>query len=76
MNKLNRFLERFWMVVATLATLGSIVIAFLDGFYYSLPFFLLSGIAWGIYLVKVGIRKRMEILEKTPKGTPNKNKKK
>jgi uncharacterized membrane protein len=75
MNKLNRFLERFWMVVASLATIGSIIIAFLDGFYYSVPFFLLSGIAWGIYLVKVGIRKRMEILAQTPKGkTKNKTK--
>jgi uncharacterized membrane protein len=68
MNKLNRFLEKFWFLVATLATIGSIIIALMDGLYFSLPFFLLSGIAWGIYLVKVGIRKRMEILAQTPKG--------
>ncbi len=68
MNKYNKFSERFWFFMAALATIGSIIIAFLDGLQVSLVYFLISGIAWGMYLVKAGIRKRMEVLEQSSKG--------
>lgn len=74
MNKYNRFSERFWFVMASLATIGSIIIAFIDGIKFALFYFLLSGIAWGLYLVKMGIRKRLEILDETNRGKNPKKK--
>lgn len=75
MNKINRFLEIFWLVVASLTTLGSIVVAFIDGFVFmTYMSFLFAGLAWGVYMVKVGIRKRMEVIEQVKKDKKTKKK--
>jgi len=36
--------------------------------------FLFAGLAWGVYMVKVGIRKRMEVIEQVKKDKKTKKK--
>jgi hypothetical protein len=62
---MNNILEKFWLVVATFATVFTIVIGFTDGFKESRVFFLLCGVTWGIYLIRRGLRKRLEKMDDT-----------
>jgi hypothetical protein len=63
---MNNILEKFWLVVAIIATVFTTVIGFTDGFKESRVFFLLCGVTWGIYLIRRGLRKRLEKLQNTP----------
>ena len=59
-QKWNSRLEKFWLVIAIVATLGSIIIGFIDGFNGAYSYFLLTLMAWGIFLIRRGLRKRFE----------------
>ena len=61
-QKWNSILEKFWLVIAIVTLLFSIVIGFVDDWVWEkvATYFLLSGLAWGIYLIRRGLRKRLE----------------
>ena len=65
MYKMNNILEKFWMVVATIATLFTIVIGIIDGFKEILVFLIVCGLAWGLYFIRRGLRKRLEKMDGT-----------
>ena len=62
---MNNILEKFWMVVATIATLFTIVIGIIDGFKEILVFLIVCGLAWGLYFIRRGLRKRLEKMDGT-----------
>lgn len=69
MNKMHRFLELFWLGVAILASLATLIYSVQDGFYQNRLFWLMTGIAWAMYFVRKGVRKRMQKFEESkPKG--------
>ena len=65
-QKWNSRLEKFWLVIAVVSTLGSLVILVVDNLKVlstlslTPAYFLLSLIAWGIFLIRRGLRKRLE----------------
>ena len=61
-QKWNSILEKFWLVIAIVTLLFSIVIGFVEDWVWKkvATYFLLSGLAWGIYLIRRGLRKRLE----------------
>ena len=59
-QKWNSRLEKFWLVVAIVSTLGSFVIGVVDSFQGVSSYFLLSLMAWGVFLIRRGLRKRFE----------------
>tara|TARA_B100001964_G_C13835755_1_gene423567 strand:- start:329 stop:571 length:243 start_codon:yes stop_codon:yes gene_type:complete len=61
-KKWNRILEKVWLVIAILTLLLSIVIGFIDNWVWEkvVTYFLLSGLAWGVYLIRRGLRKRLD----------------
>ena len=59
-QKWNSRLEKFWFVIAIISTLGSLTIGFIDQFKGVSAYFLLSIMAWGIFLIRRGLRKRFE----------------
>ena len=63
---MNRILEKFWLVVAIISTVFTIVIGIVDDFKGFRVFFLLCGVTWAIYLIRRGLRKRLEKLQDTP----------
>ena len=71
MNKMNSILEKFWLVVATVATVFTIVIGIMDDFKGIRVFLIVCGLAWGLYFIRRGLRKRLEKLNNT---TPKKKK--
>ena len=62
LKKWNSRLEKVWLVIAIITLLISIVIGFMDNWIWRkiATYFLLSGLAWGIYLIRRGLRKRLE----------------
>ncbi|CAG5087864.1 hypothetical protein [Parvicella tangerina] len=73
MSKFHLYLERFWLIVASLLTIAVIVYLFQDGWNSTKYLFLIVGLAWGMFLFRRGVRKRMEKYAKQP---PTKKKKK
>tara|TARA_B110000305_G_C19075389_1_gene463668 strand:+ start:422 stop:637 length:216 start_codon:yes stop_codon:yes gene_type:complete len=65
MNKMNNILEKFWLAVATIATVFTIVIGFIDNFKGIRVFLILCGLAWGLYFIRRGLRKRLEKIDNT-----------
>jgi len=65
MNKMNNILEKFWLVVATMATVFTIVIGIIDDFKGISVFLMVCGLAWGLYLIRRGLRKRLEKMDST-----------
>ncbi|MEC8603672.1 MAG: hypothetical protein VXY47_04915 [Bacteroidota bacterium] len=59
-KKWNKILEKVWFWIAVVASVFSFVIAVVDNFQGVLTYFLLSGLAWGIYLVRRGIRIKLD----------------
>jgi hypothetical protein len=59
-SKWNAILEKFWLVVAIAITTLSIIIGFIDKWNGVSTYFLLSGLSWGVYLVRRGLRKHLE----------------
>ena len=62
LKKWNRVLEKFWLIIAIATLLLSIVLGFMDDWVWRkvATYFLLSGLAWGIYLIRRGLRKRLD----------------
>jgi len=58
--KWNAILEKFWLIVAIVITILSIIIGFIDKWNGVSTYFLLSGLSWGVYLIRRGLRKRLE----------------
>ena len=57
-KKINKFAERFWLVLAVCSTVAVVVFRFIDG-YFNLYYLLLAPFTWGIYLVRRGLRIRL-----------------
>ena len=57
-KKWNSRLEKFWLVIAVLATIAAFVFGFIDGFSGFEVYFLLALMAWGIYLIRRGLSKK------------------
>jgi hypothetical protein len=53
-------MEKVWFYVAILATASSVVIGFVDKWQGVLSYFLLSGLAWGVFLIKRGLRIKLD----------------
>ena len=68
---MNNILEKFWLVVATIATVFTIVIGIIDNFKGINVFLMVCGLAWGLYFIRRGLRKR---LEKMDNASSTKNK--
>ena len=62
---MNNILEKFWLAVATIATVFTIVIGFIDNFKGIRVFLILCGLAWGLYFIRRGLRKRLEKIDNT-----------
>jgi hypothetical protein len=59
-RKWNKIMEKVWFYIALLATVTSLVIGFVDKWQGVLTYFLLTGLAWGIFLVRRGVRIKLE----------------
>ena len=68
---MNKILEKFWLVIASIATVFTVVIGILDNFKGIKVFLVVCGLAWGIYFIRRGLRIRLEKLDNNP---PNKKK--
>jgi len=66
MNKMNSILEKFWLVVASVATVFTIVIGIMDDFKGIRVFLIVCGLAWGLFFIRRGLRMRLEKLNNTP----------
>jgi hypothetical protein len=62
---MNNILEKFWLVVATIATVFTIVIGIIDSFNGISVFLMVCGLAWGLYFIRRGLRKRLEKMDNT-----------
>lgn len=58
--KLHIILEKFWLVIAIITTLLTIYLIIKDGVNAAKFYVLITGLVWGMYLVRRGIRKRMD----------------
>ena len=63
MSKVHLYLERFWLIVASVLTLAVIVYLFQDGWDSTKYLLLIVGLAWGMFLFRRGVRRRMEKYE-------------
>ncbi len=59
LRKWNYRLEKIWLVIASLASLLAIIVSLLDKFQNVEIYYLLAILAWGIYLVRRGLRKQL-----------------
>ena len=59
LKKWNKRLEKIWLVIAIISTATAIFFYITDEFNYDLVYFLLALMAWGIYLVRRGLAKRL-----------------
>ena len=59
-RKWNRIMEKVWFYIALLATATSLVIGFVDHWQGVLTYFLLTGLAWGIFLIRRGVRIKLD----------------
>ena len=62
LKKWNNRLEKVWLVIAIVTLLISLIIGFVDNWEWDkvANYFLLSGLAWGIYLIRRGLRIRLD----------------
>ncbi len=79
-NKIHIILERFWLIVASLASLSTLYYYFKDGAEGILYFIIITGLAWVMFFMRRGIRKRYEKIDaeqhsaKPKRGNSKKNK--
>ena len=62
---MNNILEKFWLVVAAIGTVFTIVIGIIDNFKGVGVFLIVCGLAWGLYFIRRGLRKRIEKIDNT-----------
>lgn len=65
--KVHIILEKFWFVIAILTTLLTIYLVFKDGYTAAKYYLLITGLVWGMFLVRRGIRKRLDKFENEKK---------
>lgn len=58
-KKWNSRLEKIWFVIAILATIFAVVVSIIDSFEGVEVYYLLALMAWGIYLIRRGLRKKL-----------------
>ncbi len=59
-RKWNKIMEKAWFFIALIASATSIVIGFVDHWEGVMVYFLLSGLAWGIFLIRRGLRIKLD----------------
>lgn len=59
LKKWNNRLEKIWLVIAIISTFIALYFAIIDQFNGDLIYFFLAIMAWGIYLVRRGLGKRL-----------------
>ena len=59
LKKWNKRLKKIWLVIAIFSTLIALYFTVIDQFNGDFVYFLLALMAWGIYLVRRGIDKRL-----------------
>jgi hypothetical protein len=58
-KKWNSRLEKIWLVIAIISTVFAVIISIFDNFEGVEVYFLLSLMAWGIFLIRRGLRKKL-----------------
>ena len=59
LKKWNNRLEKIWLVIAIISTIIALYFAIIDQFNGDFIYFFLAVLAWGIYLVRRGLGKRL-----------------
>lgn len=70
--KVHIILEKFWLIIAILTSLLTIYLIFNEGLVAAKYYLLITGLVWGMFLVRRGIRKRLEKFENEKKTDPKK----
>ena len=65
--KIHIILEKFWLLIAILTSLLTIYLMFKDGLVAAKYYLLITGLVWGMFLIRRGIRKRLEKIENEKK---------
>ena len=60
LKKWNKRSEKVWLLISLISTVAAIVISIIDNFKEVKVYYLLSIMAWGIYLIRRGISKRLD----------------
>ena len=67
-KKWNSILEKVWLAIAIVISILSIIIGFVDQWEGVMIYFLLSGLAWGVFLIRRGMRIRLDKTTSTLKN--------
>jgi hypothetical protein len=60
LKKWNKRSEKVWLLISLISTVAAIVISIIDNFKDVKVYYLLSVMAWGIYLIRRGLSKRLD----------------
>ena len=60
LKKWNKRSEKIWFIISLLSSLAAFVISIIDNFKDVKVYYLLSIMAWGIYLIRRGLSKRLD----------------
>ena len=60
LKKWNKRSEKIWLIISLISTVAAIVISIIDNFNEVKVYYLLSIMAWGIYLIRKGLSKRLD----------------
>ena len=60
LKKWNKRSEKIWLIISLISTVAAIVISIIDNFNEVKVYYLLSIMAWGIYLIRRGLSKRLD----------------
>tara|TARA_B110000858_G_scaffold194794_1_gene249896 strand:- start:271 stop:465 length:195 start_codon:yes stop_codon:yes gene_type:complete len=60
LKKWNKRSEKIWFIISILSSLAAIVISIIDNFKDVKVYYLLAIMAWGIYLIRRGLSKRLD----------------
>ena len=60
LKKWNKRSEKVWLLISLISTVAAIVISIIDNFKEVKVYYLLSIMAWGIYLIRRGLSKRLD----------------
>jgi len=59
LKKWNKRSEKVWLIISLISTVAAIVISIIDNLIEVKVYYLLSIMAWGIYLIRRGLSKRL-----------------
>ena len=60
LKKWNKRSEKVWLIISLISTVAAIVISIIDNLIEVKVYYLLSIMAWGIYLIRRGLSKRLD----------------